>query len=211
MSHEDLSRLRGLYAIVDPDQTNDRDPQEVAAAILRGGCAILQLRAKSLPDDAHLALARALGAMCHARGVPFVLNDRADLAVLAGADGVHLGQDDLSLDDARIVAPKLFVGRSTHDLDQLDAEAEADMLGFGPVFPTTTKDTKDAVVGVSLLARALTKTKKPLVAIGGITHATLAEVLRTGVRLVASISAITRADDIESSARTMHEAIVAAR
>lgn len=204
-----LVGVRGLYAIVDPDQTNGRDPALVTAAILRGGAAIVQLRAKTLGDDVHLPLARTLARMCRQAGVPFVLNDRPDLAVLADADGVHLGQDDLSLADARAIVGARFIGRSTHDLAQVDAEAGADMLGFGPVFATGTKENADPVVGVEGLRQAVARTRLPVVAIGGITLARLPAVLSTGVPLVAAISAITRADDVEASARALHLAIVA--
>lgn len=210
MTRPALTQLRGLYAIVDPDQTNHRDARTVTERILAGGCAVLQLRAKSLPDDVLVTLGRDIAALCHAAGVPFVLNDRADLAVLAGADGVHLGQEDLSLADARVVAPQLFIGRSTHDLAQVRAEASADMIGFGPVFPTSTKENPSPVVGVSLLCAALELAKQPVVAIGGITRVSLDAVLDTGVPLVAAISAITRADDITAAARSMHAAIVSA-
>jgi thiamine-phosphate pyrophosphorylase len=203
-----LALLRGLYAIVDPDQTNGRDPVAVTEAILRGGAAIVQLRAKSLGDDAHLALARRLAVMCRQAGVPFVLNDRADLAVLADADGVHLGQGDLSLADARAIIGTRFIGRSTHDLVQVDAESGADMLGFGPIFATGTKENADPVVGIEGLRQAVARTTLPVVAIGGITLARLPDVLSTGVPLVAAISAVTRADDVETSARALHRTIV---
>lgn len=206
-----MSRLgapRGLYALVDPDQTNRRDPVAITEAILRGGAAIVQLRAKTLGDDAHLRLARTLAVMCRRAGVPFVLNDRADLAVLADADGVHLGQDDLALADARGIVGERFIGRSTHDLAQVDAESGADMLGFGPVFATGTKSNAEPVVGIEGLRQAVARTMLPVVAIGGITLARLPEVLSTGVPLVAAISAVTRSDDVEASARAFHEAIV---
>jgi thiamine-phosphate pyrophosphorylase len=210
MTRPGLERLRGLYAIVDPDQTNGRDARAVTSSVLEGGCAVLQLRAKSLPDDELVTLARDLAALCHAAGVPFVLNDRADLAVLAGADGVHLGQEDLSLADARVVARQLFIGRSTHDLSQVRAEASADLIGFGPVFATSTKENPSPVVGISLLCAAVELAKQPVVAIGGITHASLDAVLDTGVPLVAAISAVTRAADVAAAARSMHSAIVSA-
>lgn len=206
----DVRALRGLYAIVDPEQTGGRDPRAVTDAILRGGCAILQLRAKTLDDETHLALAHELARACRAASVPFVVNDRADIAVLADADGVHLGQDDLPLAAARAIVGARLIGRSTHDLAQVDAEQGADLLGFGPVFTTRTKANPDPTVGLAGLGAAVARSSRPVIAIGGITADTLGDVVATGVPLVAAISAITQAGDVEAAARRFHDAIRAA-
>src|SRR5688572_17278677 len=108
-----MRAARGLYAIVDPALCRGRDPEKLAAAVLRGGCAILQLRDKR-GDARTLELARRIGARAQAVGVPFVVNDRVDLAVLAAADGVHLGQDDLPIAEARRIGGAIAIGRSTH-------------------------------------------------------------------------------------------------
>src|SRR5690348_14101053 len=103
---------RGLYAIVDPSACRGRDPEMIAGAILRGGCAMLQLRDKVNCDRDRLALARRVAVLCRSHWVSFVMNDRPDLALLAGADGVHLGQEDLPIAEARRIAPSLMIGRS---------------------------------------------------------------------------------------------------
>jgi len=200
---------RGLYAIVDPAACRGRDPLVVAAAILRGGCAALQLRDKTSGDRVVLALARAMAERARAAGVPFFVDDRLDVAIASGADGVHLGQDDLPIAIARAQAPTLCVGISTHDEAQrARAEAEgADLVGFGPVFPTTSKERPDALVGVEGVAGAVIASRVPVVAIGGI-DVGRARVLREhGVKLAAVISAVCAADDPEAGARAIHAAL----
>jgi thiamine-phosphate pyrophosphorylase len=113
--------------------------------------------------------------MCHRAGVPLVANDRPDLAILAGCDLVHVGQDDMPVERVRRIAPGLGVGISTHNMEQLDAAlaARPAYVAFGPVFPTTSKQNPDPVVGVAALATAYARARAagvPLVAIGGITY-----------------------------------------
>lgn len=196
---------RGLYAIVDPERCLGRDPLEVADAILRAGCAMLQLRAKGLPDRDRLALALAMGARARACGVPFVVNDRPDLALLAGADMLHLGQDDLPIAEARRIVGAMPIGRSTHDLAQArEAVAEgADLIGFGPVFTTRSKERPDPTVGTERLAEVVRAIMIPVVAIGGITAENAAAVRSTGAPLWAVISAIGEAYDPEAAARAL--------
>jgi thiamine-phosphate pyrophosphorylase len=205
----DHNHHRGLYAIVDPDHTGGRDPLQVGQAILSGGCALLQLRAKGLADGALLVLARALRGACAQAGVPFVVNDRADVAVLVEADGVHLGQDDLPVHAARrIVGPDRSIGLSTHDAHQARQalEAGADLIGFGPVFPTRSKARPDPVVGLEGLSAVAGSFPVPVVAIGGITLDTAAMAARAGAAMVAAISAVCGADDPRAAARAMHTA-----
>ncbi|MFW5877183.1 MAG: thiamine phosphate synthase [Myxococcota bacterium] len=200
---------RGLYAIVDPEHCAGRDPMRVARAILDGGCALLQLRAKGLPDGAWLGLARDLRTLCASRSVPFVLNDRADLAWLAGADGVHLGQDDLDVPDVRrIVGPDVSIGLSTHDEDQAAqaVAAGADLIGFGPIWTTRTKERPDPVVGLERLAAVARTTPLPVVAIGGLTVDRALEASRAGATFVAAISALCAAEDPTEAARAFHRA-----
>lgn len=207
----------GVYVIVDPDACVDRasrerrDPRVVAAAVLRGGATRLQLRAKAMPDRDRLALARDLARLCQRAAVPFVMNDRVDLALLAGADEVHLGQDDLAIADARRISDRLPIGRSTHDLAQLRAAHDegADRLAFGPVFPTRSKADPDPVVGLALLEQAIALVDRPLVAIGGIDLARCAEIAKTKTKLaeVAVISAVCSAPDPEAATAQLREAL----
>jgi thiamine-phosphate pyrophosphorylase len=144
------------------------------------------------------------------RDVPFVVNDRVDVALLVQADAVHLGQDDLELADARRIADglgrKLLVGVSTHDLAQASAAARAgaDYLGFGPVFATTTKENPDPVRGLAALAEAVRAAAPvPVVAIGGVTMANAALVARAGAAAACAIGAVNSAADPEAAARAI--------
>lgn len=205
----DFASRCGLYVLVDPEHTRGRDPVHIARAALAGGCAVLQLRAKHLPDAARLSLALELRALARAAGVPFVVNDRIDLALLAEADGAHLGQDDLAPADARRLAPHLALGLSTHTLAQALAGARsgADVLGFGPVFETRSKERPDPVVGLETLAAVVRSVRLPVIAIGGIGLDNAAAVAATGARLGAVIGAVGEADDPESAARALHAAL----
>lgn len=199
----------GLYAIVDPACCAGRDPVEVARAILRGGCAVLQLRVKERTTDrALLELGGRLRDVCTQAGVPFVVNDRADLVVALEADGLHLGQEDLPVAAARRVVGDRPIGLSTHDADQAARAIEqgADLIGFGPVFPTRTKVDPDPLVGLEGLTRICREAPVPVVAIGGIDAGRAAEAARAGARMVAAISALCGAPDPERAAAEMHRA-----
>jgi thiamine-phosphate pyrophosphorylase len=142
----------------------------------------------------------------------FVVNDRVDIAMAAGADGVHLGQDDLPLAAARRLWPRGLVGRSTHSLGQaLAAQAEgADYIGVGPVWATPTKPGRPAV-GLELVrAVAAAQLRIPWVAIGGVDAGNVGAVLAAGARAIAAVRAVTAASDPEAAARGLHAAVVAA-
>ncbi len=205
--------LPPLYAIVDTDVCARRglDPVDTSAAILAAGARLLQLRAKSLPSGAFLSLATAIADEARRAGALFLVNDRADLAVLAGAGGVHVGQDDLGAADARRVAgPGAIVGVSTHTPAQVGAAVAApvDYLAVGPVYDTGTKDTGYAAVGLDLVrtaAAAAAPRGLPVVAIGGITLDTAPDVLAAGASSVAIISDLLAAGDPASRVRAYIE------
>ncbi|SRR6266403_905567 len=184
-------QLPRLYPILDaacfPDAAGMfAAAEELAAA----GCTLLQYRNKSGNARRILEEARELRAH-HAAGVKLIMNDRADLCLAAGFDGLHLGQDDLSPEAARrIIGPARWLGVSTHNPEQL-AEADqssADYLAIGPVFATSSKANPDPVVGLEGVRRARELTRKPLVAIGGITRANARSVIEAGADAVAVIS-----------------------
>jgi thiamine-phosphate pyrophosphorylase len=207
----DLRSARGLYAIVDPEHCGGRDPRQVARAVLRGGCAALQLREKRMPPAERAALGRELRELCALRGTPFVVNDDLELALSLGADGVHLGQTDLPVEAARQQAGgRLAIGVSTHDLQQArDAERRgADLIGFGPVFTTQSKRDPDPVVGLAALSSACAAVSIPVVAIGGLTLARAAEVRSAGAAMGAVISAVCSASDPERAAAELHAALL---
>jgi len=143
---------------------------------------------------AFFEIAKRVRAACTHAEVPFVVNDRADIARLVRADGLHLGQDDLSIEDARGVVGDMQIGVSTHTLEQaVRADAEgADLIAFGPVFQTKTKENPDPVVGLRALEQVCQAVSRPVVAIGGITPENASETRRAGARYVAVISALPR-------------------
>ncbi len=205
----------GLYAIADL-AAGAADPEALAGQLLACGPAALQLRWKDPPGaGAFLEVARRLAALSRAAGVPFIVNDRVDVAALAGADGVHLGQDDLPLAAARrLLPPGTLVGVSTHTLAQVEAAVAegADYLGFGPVFATSTKARPDPVVGPGGLAAAVRAAAPvPVVAIGGITLERVAEVAGTGAACAAVIGDVLGAADVAARAAAVHQAFLDAR
>jgi thiamine-phosphate pyrophosphorylase len=197
------------YPIVDAGMVPPERVGALVAALAGAGARIVQLRAKSLADGVFERAAREAVAAAHAAGALLVVNDRPDVARLAGADGVHVGQDDLAPADVRAILPAGIVGLSTHDHAQLAAAAAsgADYVAVGPVFATTSKERPDPVVGLELVRAARAMTRAPLVAIGGITAANAADVIAAGADGVAVISALLRAADPGEAFRRLSAAL----
>jgi len=162
---------------------------------------IAQLRAKHLTDAELLPLTRAAVEGARVRGLRMIVNDRPDVALLAGADGVHLGQRDLPPASARELLPDGLVGISTHDPDQLERAAgePVDYVAVGPIFPTTGKSNPDPVVGLELVRRARAVTSLPVVAIGGITRASASAVIAAGAHGLAVIGDLLDAPDLDAA------------
>ncbi len=189
-----VGRLPRLYAILDVAvaERHGWSPAELARAFLEGGARLVQVRDKRGSSGALLALCDQVVALARPSGALVIVNDRADLARLAGADGVHLGQEDLPVAEARrLVGPGALVGLSTHTLDQVRAGAAEPVsyLGVGPVFGTATKDTGYAPGGLDRVrTAAAVAAGTPIVAIGGITLGQAADVIAAGADAVAVIS-----------------------
>jgi thiamine-phosphate pyrophosphorylase len=218
--------MRGLYAIVDLDSLDRRglDPLRFAESVLSATPAALQLRDKSSGARRTLALLREMKPLAARAGVPLYANDRPDLALLAGCDGVHVGQDDLPVAVVRSLAARaggaLRVGLSTHDPEQVEEALAAapDYVAVGPIFPTASKDKPSPVVGLDGLAALAARIRAarpglPIVAIGGIG---LAEAARVGAHadMAAVIGALLPAvgsaspwDEIAEKARALHAAV----
>ncbi|HTG13014.1 MAG TPA: thiamine phosphate synthase, partial [Candidatus Eisenbacteria bacterium] len=176
-----------LYAILDRSVARDRDLPTLLDAVLAGGGRLVQLREKTLPLAELLPLARRLARRCREVGALFIVNDRADLALAAGADGLHVGQDDLPARRARqILPPGMILGVSTHDPEQArQAVADgADYVAVGSIYPTTTK-AGFQLVGPELIRRVRPQVPVPLVGIGGITADNAEAVLAAGADAVA--------------------------
>jgi thiamine-phosphate pyrophosphorylase len=182
-------------------------PLDVIAAVLDAGCRLVQLRMKDADTRTFIDVARAAKALTDRHQAALIINDRADIAQLIDAAGVHVGQGDLPLAETRaIVGPTRIIGTSTHTLAQLTDALRigiADYVAYGPVFPTASKERPDPVQGVDVLRRAREVAPCPLVAIGGITAANIETVLATGVDAVAVIGAIGNAADPLAAARTL--------
>jgi thiamine-phosphate pyrophosphorylase len=203
-----LARLRGLYAIV-----GGADPVAQAVEALGGGASVLQLRVKDRPAGEVLEVAERLVALARGRAL-VIVNDRADLAVLAGADGVHVGDEDLPVAAARaVVGPDLLVGRSTRTLaDGLAALAEgADHVGFGPIFATATKRIEEAPRGLGLLAEVASRLPAPVVAIGGIGLDTIGPVAAAGAAAAAVLGALFDGGEPRRRAEALAAAFAAGR
>lgn len=187
-----------LYAIVDAAQTGGRPLAEVVDAMLAGGVAVLQLRVKDGSAGEFLRMALDTRERTERAGCLFIVNDRVDIALAARADGVHLGQDDLPLEAARPLMGDRLIGISTHSVEQAE-EAErggADYIGFGPMFPTRTKETGYASRGPAMLRSVRSRVRLPIVAIGGITAGNVAQTWGSGADAAAMISYLTRGEDI---------------
>lgn len=196
-----------LYPIADTLGDPRLSYSALSVAIARAGAPLLQLRAKHLATAQLVAVARELRAITARYSMLLIINDRADIAKLVDADGVHLGQDDLPAPCAReILGPDKIIGVSTHNVAQAEAAARAgvaDYIGFGPLFPTTSKERPDPVQGLAGLRMLRHRVALPIVAIGGITAGTMHAVLEAGADAVAMIGEIVRADDVETKVASL--------
>jgi thiamine-phosphate pyrophosphorylase len=202
--------LPRFYAILDPAQLAGRPVAAACEELLSAGVRLIQYRNKSASSRQLFEdCARLLGRV-HQAGATLIVNDRADVALTAGADGVHVGQDDLPVEMARaVVGAKRLVGFSTHNLEQvaLADRSSADYIAFGPVFATQSKAQPGPVVGLEGLRCARQATRKPLVAIGGITLERAREVIEAGADSAAVISDLLRAPDVRARARAFLDAL----
>jgi thiamine-phosphate pyrophosphorylase len=199
--------LPRLYVILDAGLLRG-SATEIAGQLVGAGVRLLQYRAKTLPAREVLETAIQMAVLARRERATFFLNDRPDLACLAGADGVHVGQDDLDVEQARrIVGATCRVGVSTHNREQFEraAATSADYVAIGPIFRTASKTNPDPVVGTDLIRQLRPLTKKPIVAIGGIALERAAEVIQAGADSVAVISDILSAPDPAQRARQLLE------
>ena len=194
-----------FYGILDLGYVTPVNACAVARALCEGGADLVQLRAKGYAAEQILPLAQAVRPIFADAGIPFIINDFAEIADSVAADGLHLGQEDGSLLAARaIVGKRMLIGRSTHSLEQAIAAAEEgfDYIGFGPLFPTPTKLGRPGIGLENVkVAQQLVGEKIPLFCIGGITPNNLTEVVQAGAKRVVIVSAILRAPDIAAAIR----------
>lgn len=213
-----MTRLAGLYVIIDPDACRERSAVDVARLALEGGACAVQLRDKLRDKGEQLPSAREIARLCREHGALFIVNDHADLALAAGADGVHLGQDDLPLAQARELVRRVnpqapfLIGVSTHDREQVMAAVRdgADYLGFGPIYSTSTKVNPDPVQGLEGLRQAVAASQGvPIVAIGGITPDKAGDLAAAGAAGACCISAVNHAENPASAGARVSAAFAA--
>jgi len=199
--------IQGVYLVAGLRFHPDISPFLTAIeASFIGGVRLFQLRIKDeLPDDEHLHLAKRVRKLTTQYGVTFIINDRPDIAKLCDADGLHLGPGDLLVDDARKIVGDMIIGKSSHNYTEALESIQEDInyLSVGPIYETDCKKTPDALVGIDLLEKIISKTQIPIVAIGGITLNNLHEVKKSGVGCFGLIRGIMNTSDIRLSAVEM--------
>lgn len=184
-------------------------PDAFLQAALEGGVDVVQLRMKEASDHEVISTGRRFARLCARYGALLIINDRPDLVAPVEADGVHVGQDDVPVREARsLVGPKRLVGLSTHTPEQIDAAAEVDYIGVGPVHATPTKPGRPPV-GLELVRYAAAHSPVPFFAIGGISPSNVASVCAAGARRVAVVRALTEASDPRLAARQLKLAVSA--
>ena len=205
----------GLYVIIDPEITGGRDPQEVGRAALKGGARVLQLRDKLREKGQMLPLAKEMKQLCAEYGALFMVNDHADLASVLGSDGLHIGQGDLPVAEARrILKPQQVIGRSNHLLEEvLESENQgADHVAIGSVYPSSTKSSISCrpPTGPQAVRRAKQAVSVPVVAIGGINEENVEPVVMAGADAICVTSAVGLAPNPEDASRRLVERILRA-
>jgi thiamine-phosphate pyrophosphorylase len=207
-----------LNAIIDPERANGRSLVELTRLVVAGGATLIQLRDKLGSTRRMIEEARAIKSVLAGTGVPLVINDRVDVALAAGADGVHLGQDDMPAQDARrLLGPKAIIGVSIKSVAQANAAPRdaIDYAGIGGVYATTSKDNPDAPIGLAGLraivaafrANSTDITDTPVCAIAGIDATNARDVMGAGVDGVAVISALSAQNDPEGAARELRRIV----
>jgi thiamine-phosphate pyrophosphorylase len=207
-----LSGLMGadIYGITAEEYSLGRSNIEVAAYMIEAGIRVIQYREKEKSDREKYEECLKIRELTRVAGVTFIVNDRVDLAMLVGADGLHLGQDDLPPEAVReMVGEKMIIGLSTHSPAQATAAVRlgVDYIGVGPIFATNTKKDVSAPVGLEYLEYVVENIRLPFVALGGIKEHNIAEVYRRGARCIALVTEIVGARDIGAKVRALRKAI----
>ena len=202
-----------LYVIADEKICRDRSLEDVVIQAIEGGAEMIQYRDKESSDGDFLELASVLQNICENRRVPFIINDRVDIAAYLKSDGVHLGQDDLPLQVARkVLGPDKIIGISTSNINEAK-EAEkhgTDYIGIGPIFDTSTKEI-DKPIGLEIIKQAKKHLKIPFFPIGGINSVNFDQVIEAGSTRMAVGSAVICANDVKAAARNLVERIQSLR
>jgi len=205
---------RGLYALLDDSVRPELSMSEKARAVIDAGVGVLQLRLEQTTDRLALPIIREVVALARPRGVKVIVNDRVDLVLVGGADGVHLGADDLPVDVARkLLGPDALIGATTRSLEDIErAQAlGADHVGLGPIFQTSTKQVAHPPLGLAVFASIASRSPLPVVGIAGITLSTIGQVAGAGAWAAAVAGDLLNASDLVSRARALQGAFSAPR
>jgi len=200
-----------VYPVTCEKLSAGRSDTEVLEGIISGGARVVQLREKDHSKRDLYVLARRFREMTAAAGILLIINDHLDIALAVGADGVHLGQDDLPVEVARQLAPQLIIGASTHSLEEamVAEEKGADYINIGPIFPTKTKETATRFLGPEAIGEISPSVNLPFTVMGGINADNIDRVIAQGARRIAVVTAITKATDIAQTVRGLREKILA--
>jgi len=210
---DQIKRLLPVYLVMGLEGNGGRMALEIAQEALDGGVTLLQLREKDAPLKEVLRQGAQLRELCRKRAVPFIVNDRVDVAVLLDADGVHVGQDDIpGLEARKLLGDGKIVGISAGTMEEAEwaVSQGADYLGVGPVYVTSTKRDAGDAIGTSLISRIAERWSIPMVGIGGIQLDNAAQVVRAGADGVAVVSAIARSASPREAASALYETVVTA-
>jgi thiamine-phosphate pyrophosphorylase len=202
-------RAVDLYVVTSESASGGRTSLEVLDAVLLAGVLIVQLREKEKTKGDLYRLAVEFRKRTQEAGTLLIINDHVDVALAAGADGVHLGRSDMPIDAARRIAPNLLIGASSHNVEQaLDAEsAGADYINIGPVFKTLTKPEHKNFVGPAMVAKVVGQVQIPVSCMGGINQSNIARVVGAGPGMVAVVTAVTQAPDMRKATEELRKII----
>ena len=192
-----IFKRAGLYLVTSETLSRGRTTVAIVRQALKAGVRLVQLREKDMPLSRLMPLARAIRRMTARAGALLIINDRLDLALAVGADGVHLGQDDLPLAEARRIAPDMVIGASTHSLREALAAQRtgASYVNIGPIFPTTTKKWDKNFLGIRKMRAIAGRLKIPFTVMGGIKEEHIPALAKAGVKTIAVVTAVTAAND----------------
>ncbi len=199
-----------LYLVTDRTLSRGRSLIEIITAAVHGGTTCVQLREKDCSTEECIELARSIQPFLASRSIPLIINDRVDVALAVDADGVHLGQDDFSIKKARALLPShMVIGASVGTIEEALSAVDhgADYLGIGPLFATPTKQDAGPPLGIGGIKAIRDKISIPIVAIGGLNHDNIKDILQQGVDGIATVSAIVSADNPQKSAEELHTII----
>ena len=203
-----MKKIGKLHVLTDTLFQSRFSHQELARMAIRGGADTIQYRQKSGSTREMICIAAQMKQVCSDRGVPLIINDRVDVAIAAKADGVHLGQDDFPIPLAReLLGQDMIIGASASNIGEVEKCLldGADYVGFGPVYPTTSKDDAGSIKGIDNLVQVVKAVPLPIIAIGGISLDNISEILWTGVHGIAVISSVCCQEDPEQATKALHQ------